>query len=131
MTVSPSATADPIEVLDRARVWVPVCPLDAILPDSGVAALLGGAQVAVFRLRSGALFALDNHDPCAGANVLARGIVGDLDGRPYVASPLHKHRFDLTTGSCLDVDDVAVAVYPVRLDHGVVEVARRVPAAVS
>ncbi len=31
-----------------------------------------------------------------------------------MASPLLKQRFDLETGRCLDDEEVAVAVYPVR-----------------
>ncbi|CAM5245980.1 nitrite reductase small subunit NirD [Streptomyces tanashiensis] len=31
-----------------------------------------------------------------------------------MASPLLKQRFDLETGRCLDDDEVAVTVYPVR-----------------
>lgn len=103
--------------------WTAVCALDEILVDGGVAALVNGRQVAVFRLRSGEVLAIDNHDPCSGANVLARGIVGDVDGHPYVASPLHKHRFDLTAGTCLDEDAVAVTTHHVRVTDDLVEVA--------
>jgi nitrite reductase (NADH) small subunit len=112
--------------VDRSRPaavapWAPVCPLDRILPDTGVAALVEGHQVAVFRLRDGRLFALDNHDPCSGANVLARGIVGDVDGDPVVASPVHKERFELATGHGLDAE-VTVRVHALRVRDGIVEV---------
>ncbi len=103
--------------------WVRVCTSEQILPDTGVAALVLGRQVAVFRLRDGRLFAIDNHDPCSGANVLARGIVGDADGVAVVASPIHKQRFELATGYCLDAD-VQVGTHEVRLRDDVVEVAR-------
>ncbi|WP_280547439.1 MULTISPECIES: nitrite reductase (NAD(P)H) small subunit family protein [unclassified Halomonas] len=48
------------------------------------------------------LYAIDHHDPIAGANVNARGIVGDLKGQPVVASPLYKHHYRLTDGQCLE-----------------------------
>ncbi|GGI08456.1 nitrite reductase small subunit NirD [Egicoccus halophilus] len=102
---------------------VEVCDLEAILPDTGVAALVGGRQVAVFRLSDGRVFAIDHHDPCSGANVLARGIVGDAGGDPVVASPVHKQRFSLTTGRCLDAEDRCVDVHAVRVDGGRVAVA--------
>jgi nitrite reductase (NADH) small subunit len=103
------------------RAWTPVCTLEQILPDTGVAALVDGRQIAIFRLRDDRLHAIDNHDPCSGANVLARGIVGDADGEPVVASPVHKQRFVLASGRCLDAD-TAVAVHPVRVREGRVEV---------
>ena len=78
----------------------------ALLPD--------GRQAAVFRDRAGALYAIDNRDPFGGAAVLSRGLTGTHQGRPYVASPLLKQRFDLETGRCLDDETVAVTAYEVR-----------------
>ncbi|MEU2076133.1 nitrite reductase small subunit NirD [Streptomyces sp. NPDC013489] len=95
--------------------WVTVCEEDRLTPGRGVAALLpDGRQVAVFRDRSGRTYAIDNRDPFTGAQVLSRGLVGTAEGRPFVASPLLKQRFDLESGRCLDDEEVAVAVYPVQ-----------------
>jgi nitrite reductase (NADH) small subunit len=123
-TTSPEVHGDPAQhpVAPRStEEWTPVCRLSAILPDTGVAALVSGRQIAIFRLRDDRLFAIDNHDPCSGANVLARGILGDVDGEPFVASPVHKQRFELTTGRCLD-EAVRVGRHPVRVRAGRVEV---------
>ncbi len=95
--------------------WQPVCPLDDIWPDTGVCALLGGQQVAVFRLADGSLYALDNHDPNSGANVLSRGIVGDLGGEPVVASPLYKHHYQLRTGACVENPATPLRTYAVEV----------------
>lgn len=103
--------------------WTDVCALDAIVADTGVCALIGGRQVAVFRLRDGSLHAIDNIDPFTGAAVLSRGIVGDRGGVPKVSSPLHKQSFDLRTGSCLDDEAVRVSVHAVRVHDGRVQVA--------
>ena len=103
--------------------WSAVCALDDILPDTGVCALLGGRQVAVFRVGESRLFAIDNVDPNAGAAVLARGLVGSLGERVVVASPIYKHHFDLHTGECLEAPAHSVASYPVRLQDGTVWVA--------
>ena len=102
--------------------WLAVCPLDEILPDTGVCALLGGRQVAIFRVGDGALlYALSNFDPIGKAFVLSRGIVGDRAGVPKVASPLYKQSFDLRTGVCLDDPAVSVPTYQVRVSAGHVE----------
>ena len=103
--------------------WTTVCAVDDIPPNSGRCALGGTLQVAVFRVRrtnKEEFYALDNHDPFSGANVLSRGILGDIDGRLVVASPLYKQHFDLLTGECLEEDGVVVEVYPVRFDQDTV-----------
>jgi nitrite reductase (NADH) small subunit len=97
---------------------VAVCAYDALLPERGVAALLGDRQVAVFRTYDGAVYALGNHDPFSGANVLSRGIVGSRGDVPTVASPMYKQVFDLRTGVCLDDPEVTVPAYPVRVVDG-------------
>lgn len=109
-------------LVDRATDFVAVCSAERLTPDRGVAALVEGRAVAVFRLATGELAAVDNIDPISGANVLSRGIVGDAGGMPTVASPLYKQRFDLRTGNCLDADGVAIAVHDARIVGGVVEV---------
>ncbi|WP_432103799.1 nitrite reductase small subunit NirD [Streptomyces sp. bgisy091] len=97
--------------------WFTVCDRSLLTPGRGVAALLpDGRQVAVFTDRAGRVYAIDNRDPFTGAYVLSRGLIGSAGGRPFVASPLLKQRFDLETGACLDDDDVSVAVHPVRAD---------------
>jgi nitrite reductase (NADH) small subunit len=95
--------------------WFTACDLSALTPGRGVAALLpDGRQVAVFRDRTDRLYAVDNRDPFTGAAVLSRGLTGTHQGRPFVASPLLKQRFDLTSGQCLDDEAVRVAAYDVR-----------------
>ncbi len=98
--------------------WQPICQRDDLVAGSGVAALVGAEQIALFYLptEDQPLYAIANRDPIGGANVLSRGIVGDLQGRLVVASPLYKQHFDLLTGECLEQEETGVAVYPVRLD---------------
>jgi len=98
----------------------PVCRLDQIDVEGGVAALVDGVAVAIFRTHDGNVYAISNHDPCSQASVLARGIVGDRGGTPFVASPMHKQAFDLRTGQCLDDAAVRVPTYAVRVEDDVV-----------
>ncbi|MGH8560626.1 MAG: nitrite reductase (NAD(P)H) small subunit [Nevskiales bacterium] len=67
---------------------------------------MNGKQVAVFRLDDDSLYALDNRDPPSRANVLARGIVGDVKGERVASPVLYKHHFSLASGVC--VEDPAV-----------------------
>jgi nitrite reductase (NADH) small subunit len=95
--------------------WFTVCDLHRMVPGRGVAALLpDGRQVALFRDRADRPYAIDNRDPFTGAAVLSRGLTGSHQGRPFVASPLLKQRFDLLSGECLDEASVRVRAYEVR-----------------
>ncbi len=105
--------------------WTQICAYERLQPERGVAALIDGVPVAIFRTHDGTLYALDNLDPCSGASVLSRGIVGSRAGAPTVSSPMHKQAFDLRTGECLDQPGVRVRTFPVRCRSGVVEVGRR------
>jgi assimilatory nitrate reductase catalytic subunit len=98
-----------------------VCRLDDIVPDTGVCALVDGEQVAVFRIE-GYVYAVGNRDPFSGANVLSRGIVGDLKGELVVASPIYKQHFSLLTGRCVEDASVRIPVYAARVEEGSVMV---------
>ena len=106
--------------------WVAVCRLADILPDTGVCAQVGSRQVALFHVDS-LVYAIDNFDPASGANVLSRGIVGDVAGELVVASPLYKQHFSLTTGRCLEEPQHSVATYATRVTDGTVWVEALLP----
>jgi assimilatory nitrate reductase catalytic subunit len=97
--------------------WTPICDIDDVLSGAGVCALVEGHQIAVFRIAE-AVFALDNFDPASEANVLSRGLVGDLKGERVVASPLYKHHYSLTTGRCLEDAEIRVNVHRARVLDG-------------
>jgi nitrite reductase (NADH) small subunit len=95
--------------------WHPVCALEDIWPNMGVCALVEGRQIAIFRLQDNQLYALDNYDPHSDANVLSRGIVGDLSGERVVASPIYKHHYQLRTGICVEDASISLKTYSVEL----------------
>ncbi|MBW4617891.1 MAG: nitrite reductase small subunit NirD [Cyanosarcina radialis HA8281-LM2] len=96
--------------------WMRVCALAEIAPNTGVNALLGAEQVAIFRIGSSdEVYAISNFDPFSKAFVLSRGIVGDRKGVLKVASPIYKQNFNLKTGECLDDETVKIPVYPVQV----------------
>jgi len=100
---------------------VRVCRLEEIVPGTGACALVAGEQVAVFRIGE-EIYAVGNRDPFSGANVLSRGIVGDLKGERVVASPVYKQHFSLLTGRCVEDAKVRVPVYAARVEEGFVVV---------
>lgn len=102
--------------MKRHENSIAVCRLGDIVPNTGVCALVNGRQVAVFRLDDDSVYAIDNYDPFSRANVLSRGIVGDLKGEVVVASPVYKQHFSLKSGQCLEDPGVRVPVYAVRLE---------------
>lgn len=110
MTLSP--------MTEVAITAVAICAYDALLPERGVAALVGDRQIAVFRTYDGEVYALGNQDPVSGANVMSRGIVGSRGDVPTVASPMFKQVYDLRTGVCLDDPEVSIPTYRVRVADG-------------
>lgn len=103
--------------------WITTCNVDDLQPDSGVCALVEGRQIAIFHMpKDNATYAIQNYDPIGKANVLSRGMIGDIKGEPVVASPLYKQHFSLLTGDCLEDESVKVSVYALRIRDGAVEI---------
>lgn len=103
--------------------WIDVCAVDDLVPNAGICALVDKKQIAIFSMpKIDGLFAIDNLDPFSGANVLSRGMVGDLNGEPMLASPMYKQHFSLKTGQCFEDEAVKVAVYVVRVCEGKVQI---------
>lgn len=124
---SAELSAAPSETSSQQSSWQDVCGIDALTIERGAAALVAGRAVALFRMDDDEVLAVDDVDPFWGVSVLSRGLVGNFGGRDTVASPLHKQRFDLRTGSCIEDPAVAVATWPVRVQLGRVEVGQPAP----
>jgi len=107
--------------------WQNICKTDDILPNMGVCALFEGQQVAIFKVinlqGSEEFYAINNYCPFSQSNTLSRGLIGSLDDKIVVASPLYKQHFDLTTGICIEDNSVSVNIYPVRLDGTTIQLA--------
>lgn len=99
--------------------WIDVCALDDLTPNTGAGALVSGQAVAIFRVgHEKRVYVLSNKDPFSLANVMSRGIIGDLQGERVVASPIYKQHFSLATGRCLEDKDQKLAVYPSKIVDG-------------
>ncbi|MDO6461306.1 nitrite reductase small subunit NirD [Granulosicoccaceae sp. 1_MG-2023] len=113
--------------------WISVCKESDLIEFSGVAALIGKQSVAIFYVPDleQKVFAIDNYDPFSGANVISRGLVGDLKGKVVVASPIYKQHFELATGQSLEDENIRVGVWPVKMENGDVLIGRRSSRAVA
>ena len=108
--------------MSNTNNWVTVCSAADMTPDTGVCALLGGEQVAIFQeSQSAEIYAISNFDPIGEANVLSRGIIGSIGDEIVVASPLYKQHFSLKTGACIEETDYRVKTYSVRVHEGKVQ----------
>jgi len=104
--------------------WKGVCSETDLVSNSGVVVWLDGAQVALFYLpgaQDQTLFAIDNHDPESGANVIGRSLIGTIKGELVVASPIYKQHYRLEDGHCLESPQQRLRVWPARLSDGQVE----------
>ena len=99
--------------------WIEICDLDDVTANTGVGALIADQPIALFRVGDEArVYALSARDPFSQANVMARGILGDIQGERVVASPLYKQHFSLATGRCLEDSTQHLAVYPSKVEDG-------------
>ncbi|MGV8920501.1 MAG: nitrite reductase small subunit NirD [Pseudomonas sp.] len=123
---SNTAIAEPRQAIHLHTEWRTLCNRHDLIANSGVVALLDGAQIALFHLPHTAdgeqLYAIDNRDPKSGANVIGRGLIGQMSGELVVASPLYKQHFRLHDGSCVEYPEQQLGIWPVRLNGDAVEV---------
>jgi nitrite reductase (NADH) small subunit len=106
--------------------WTDICHLDDLVDNSGVCALVKEQQVAIFKvLEKGQahFYAISNWDPIGKANVLYRGLIGSVEDKTVIISPLYKQRYCLTSGECLDDEARKVSVYDVRVAGDKVQLA--------
>ncbi len=107
-----------------------ICMVSDLVANSGVCALIdtsqGEQQVALFYLpeTEQKVFAVGNWDPLGEANVMSRGLVGNIGDEFVVASPLYKQHFNLVSGKCLE-EDVSLPVFPVKVDGDTVVLASK------
>lgn len=95
----------------RTMAEFKLCPVSAIPQGEGRTFDVQGEKVAVFRARSGEVFAVQAACPHRGGP-LADGLLG---GSTLIC-PLHAWKFDLSTGEVL-FGDCGLKKYPVAVDN--------------
>jgi nitrite reductase (NADH) small subunit len=96
--------------------WTTICDHNSLINNTGICAKYNDQQVAIFYCkRSENVYAVSNFDPIGKAQVMSRGIMGSTKGETYVASPLYKQRYNLSTGVCLDDASQTLTTFDVRI----------------
>jgi len=110
-------------VVHKELEWHDACVIDDVAPGAGLAVSVGDEQIAIVRTQDGMLAALSNFDPFSQAFVIARGLVGNRAGVPRIASPIYEQSFCLETGECLEDRSIRLAVFPIRVWNGRIQIA--------
>jgi nitrite reductase (NADH) small subunit len=97
--------------MNRTMTELKLCPLSAIPLGEGRNFDAPGARIAVFRTRSGGVFAVQASCPHRGGP-LADGLLGGTT----LICPLHAWKFDASTGEVL-FGECGLKVFPVRVDE--------------
>jgi len=99
--------------------WTQIGKTDDFPLHLGTCIKVKDTQIAVFHLPTeGKWYAVQNYNPINQRMVLSRGIVGDENGVPYVACPLHKHHYSLETGVCLTDPAFSLQTFPIKEEEG-------------
>ena len=98
--------------------WVHVGSVADFPIDGGATIKYGQSQIAVFNFTTrGEWYASQNMCPHRKAFVLSRGMIGDAQGQPKVACPLHKKTFSLESGESLQNEDYKIRTFPVKVEE--------------
>jgi nitrite reductase (NADH) small subunit len=107
--------------MTASNQWTKVANADAFPMNAGGCIKLGEVQIAVFNFGKDEWYAVQNQCPHQQQMVLSRGLIGDTQGEPKVACPLHKNAFSLKTGQHLGGNaDWQLLTYPVKVTDGAV-----------
>ncbi|OEK08138.1 nitrite reductase small subunit [Flavivirga aquatica] len=103
----------------NVKEWFEVGKVSDFPENSGACIKHKTKQIAVYNFtRTGKWYASQNLCPHKMEMVLSLGMIGDKDGVPKVACPMHKKNFSLEDGSNLAGEDLKIATYPVKIEAG-------------
>jgi nitrite reductase (NADH) large subunit len=99
------------------KSWVTVGKVSDFPVNAGATILYGDSQLAVFNNAArGEWYCTQQMCPHKQAFVLSQGIIGDSNGIPKVACPLHKKTFNLQDGELLGEGDLRILTFPVKIE---------------
>ena len=94
-----------------------VCELDELPVGLGRAFRVGAHAIAIFRSRTGDVFAVANRCPHRGGPLSDGMLAGE-----QVVCPLHAFRFHRESGDCDQAGTCSIPTYPVEVIEGFVRV---------
>lgn len=104
---------------DKVNTWFNVGIISDFPENSGACIKYKTKQIAVFNFKQmNKWYACQNLCPHKMEMVLSLGLIGDKNGIPKVACPLHKKNFSLENGNGLTDESLKIAVYPVKIKEG-------------
>ncbi|MDO6758976.1 nitrite reductase small subunit NirD [Tamlana sp. 2_MG-2023] len=104
---------------EQVKDWFKVGVVEDFPENSGACIKYKTKQIAVYNFtRTGKWYASQNLCPHKMEMVLSLGMIGDKDGIPKVACPMHKKNFSLEDGSNMAGEDLKIATYPVKIEKG-------------
>lgn len=106
---------------EEVRHWFKVAEISDFPANGGLCVKYKNLQIAVFNFsRKNQWYACQNLCPHKLEMVLSRGMIGDDQGIPKLACPMHKKTFSLETGENLNGDLSSIATYPVKIENNFV-----------
>ena len=106
---------------NEVTVWFKAASVNDFTDNGGACVKYKDKQIAVFNFkRKGEWYACQNVCPHKLEMVLSRGMIGDENGIPKVACPMHKKTFSLESGENLNGELEAIAIYPVKIEDNFV-----------
>ncbi|WP_346883267.1 nitrite reductase small subunit NirD [uncultured Algibacter sp.] len=104
---------------NNVETWFKVGMTTDFPENSGACIKYKTKQIAVYNFkRANTWYAAQNLCPHKMEMVLSLGMIGDKEGIPKVACPLHKKNFSLEDGTNLAGGDLKIATYPVKIENG-------------
>ncbi|MBL4560258.1 MAG: nitrite reductase (NAD(P)H) small subunit [Bacteroidales bacterium] len=105
----------------EVKIWFKAAMVTDFPENGGACVKYKDKQIAVFNFkRKNSWYACQNLCPHTLEMILSRGMIGDDEGIPKVASPMYKKTFSLETGENLNGDLEAIATYPIKIENNFV-----------
>ncbi len=105
--------------VENVKVWYKAAKVIDFPKNGGACIKYQEKQIAIFNFeRKNKWYACQNICPHKMEMVLSRGMLGDQNGIPKVACPMHKKTFSLENGENLNGNLEPIATYPVKIEEG-------------
>ncbi|GAA4272604.1 nitrite reductase small subunit NirD [Aquimarina gracilis] len=107
--------------IETVKIWYQAAKVSDFPKNGGACIKYKEKQIAIFNFeRKNKWYACQNVCPHKMEMVLSRGMIGDQNGIPKVACPMHKKTFSLENGENLNGDLNPIATYPVKIEKDIV-----------